>query len=143
MRGKALHNMMANRTGTTLHGFFHEVNPEYKCSRNGTVSYLDLYARENQFVLGCEIETTVRHGVDNALKATAVNIPLWIIVPTNSVRVKLLRKLKPLQLRPAGEPIKVLLPGQLERQLEKYLSLCALSKKQADIVTLHNPKGVN
>lgn len=143
MRGDPLHNMMGNRTGTTLRGFFSEVYLEYKYCKNDVVTYIDAFAREKQFVLACEIETTSRHGVDNALKAAAVNIPLWIIVPTNNVKVKLSCKLKSLQLRPGSEPIKILLLGQLEMELEEYLSLRALPNKQPNIMTLHNSKGGN
>jgi hypothetical protein len=133
--------MMAQGTGMTLSCFFSEVDPEHKCSKNGVVTYLDLFARGKQFVLACEIETTARHGVDNALKAAAVNIPLWIIVPTNKVKIKISRKLKPLQLRPGGKPIKILLLGQLERELEECQSLKPLSNQQTKIVPLCSTKG--
>ena len=141
MRGDLLHNMMGKETKTIFEGFFGQVSLEYPCRRNGTVSYLDIFARENQFVLGVEIETTCRHGIDNALKATAVNIPLWVIVPTGKVKLKLLRKLKPLALRPGGEPIKILLLGQLEQELKSYLSLRTLGNGQTNIASSQNSKG--
>ncbi len=143
MRGEILHNTMGKTTGATLQGFFSEVYPEYKYCRNGTVTYLDLFARQSQFVFAFEIETTARHGVDNAIKATAVDIPLWIIVPNNKVKVKLLHKLKPLKLRPGGKPIKILLLGQLQRELEECPSLKPLSNQQTDISVRSNSKGGN
>ena len=141
MRGEILHNTMGKTTGATLRGFFSEVYPEYKYCRNGVVTYLDLFARQSQFVLACEIETTARHGVDNAIKAAAVDIPLWIIVPTNKVKVKLLRKLKLLKLRPGGKPIKILLLGQLQRELEECPSLKPLANQQSNIMPLCSTKG--
>ncbi len=143
MRGDPLHNMMAHGTGITLGYFFTEVSSEHKYGKNGVVTYLDLFARQNGFVLACEIETTARHAVDNAIKAAVVDIPLWIIVPTNNVKMKLLRKLKSLQLRPGGEPIKILLLGQLQGELEEYLSLKPMSNLQTDLSVLSNSKGGN
>ena len=141
MRGDPLHNTIGKEAGTTLEDYFTEVFPEYRCSKNGTVTFFDLFARQNRFVLACEIETTSRHGVDNAIKAAAVNIPLWIIVPTNKVKVNLLRKLKPLQLRPGGEPIKILLLGQLQGEIDDYLSLKTSSNLQTEISATNRQKG--
>ena len=141
MRGDILHNTMAEETEMTLCGFCSEVDPEHKYRKNGVVTYFDLFARQSPFVLACEIETTARHGVDNAIKAAAVDIPLWIIVPNNKVKVKLLRKLKPLQLRPGGEPIKILLLGQLQRELEECPSLKPQSNQKTNIMPLCSTKG--
>ena len=141
MRGKTLHNLTADKTGMTLSRFFREVNPEHKYSRNGVTTYFDLFARQNGFVLACEIETTARHGVDNAVKAAAVGVPLWIIASTGEIKKRLSHKLKPLQLRPGGEPIKILLLGQLQKELEEYLSLKPLANMQTGNSTLSGPKG--
>ena len=123
--------------------FFIVVYSEYRYSQNGTVTFFDLFAIQDRFALACEIETTSRHGVDNAIKAAAVDVPLWIIVPTNRVRATLSRKLKSLQLRPGGEPIKILLMGQLQGQLQDYLSLKPISNQHADISVLSTSKGEN
>ena len=143
MRGDPLHNAMGREIGLTLENYFFEVHPEYKYCRNGIVTFLDLFASQGSFVFACEIETTARHGVDNAVKAAAVNIPLWIIVPTNKVKLKLLRRLKPLKLRPGGEPIKILLLGQLQKELEGYLSLRRVSELQSNIPVINKLKGEN
>lgn len=141
MRGDILHNTMGKRTQTTLLSFFSEVHPEHKRCKNDIVTYLDLFAREEQSMLACEIETTARHGVDNAIKAAAIDIPLWIIVPNNKVKIKISRKLKPLKLRPGGKPIKILLLGQLQRELEECPSLKPLSNQQTNIMPLYSTKG--
>jgi hypothetical protein len=143
MRGDPLHNLTVEKTETPLSRFFKEVYLEYKCSRNGVTTYFDCFARQNHFVLACEIETTARHGVDNAVKAAAVGVPLWIIVPTNNVKEQLQHKLKPLQLRPGGEPIKILLLGQLQEELEKYMSLKTLANLQTGIMAISDSKGEN
>lgn len=141
MRGMPLHNLTADKTGMTLSRFFKEVYPEYKYSRNGVTTYFDWFARQNQIVLAFEIETTARHGVDNAVKAAAVGVPLWIIAPTGKVKKRLLHKLAPLQLRPGGKPIKILLLGQLQKELEEYLSLKPLANMQTGNSALGGPKG--
>ena len=138
MRGDKLHNMMGFEAGIIMCGFFSQVIPEYRYRRNGTVTYFDLFAREGKFVLAVEIETTCRHGFDNAIKADNVGIPLWIIVPISKVKLQLLRKLKPQGLRPGGEPIKILLLGQLERELEDYLSLYKLTSSKKSVMAFGN-----
>jgi hypothetical protein len=105
--------------------------------------YFDWLAGQNGWALGFEIETSSRHGVDNAIKAAAVGVPLWIIVPSGRVKKQLLRKLKPLNLQPSGEPIQILLLGQLHEYLEKYMSLRALANTQTRADAADKPKGGN
>ena len=123
MRGKPFHNLIASRAKTILQGFFMCVYLEYRFRKNGVVTDFDVFAQENLFTLAIEVETTCRHGIDNAKKAAAVDVPLWIIVPTQTLRAKLSRRLQLLGLRPGGEPIKIFLLGQLEQEVMKYLSL--------------------
>ena len=132
MRGQPFHNLIASRVKTILQGFFRCVYLEYRFRRNGAVTDFDVFAQENLFALAIEVETTCRHGVDNAKKAAAVNVPLWIIVPTQTLRAKLSRRLQRLGLRPGGEPIKIFLLGQLEQEVRNYLSLFIVANKQKD-----------
>lgn len=74
-------------------------------------------------MLAIEIETTARHAVDNARKAAMVDVPLWVIVPTRRLKSDLTRKLKDLAIRSGNQPIKILLLGQLRKELTNYLSL--------------------
>ena len=94
MRGKPFHNLIVNRTKTILQGFFKCVYLEYRFRRNGVITDFDVFAQENLFALAIEVETTCRHGIDNAKKAAGVNVPLWIIVPTQMLRAKLSRQLQ-------------------------------------------------
>ena len=73
--------------------------------------------------LAIEVETTCRHAADNAWKAVQVSVPLWFVVPRRRLQFEIARKLDPLGLRPGGEPIKILLSGQVEQELVRYLSL--------------------
>ena len=129
MRGQPFHNLIASRVKTILQGFFRGVYLEYRFRRNGAVTDFDIFAQENLFALAIEVETTCRHGIDNAKKAAAVDIPLWIIVPTQTLKAQLSRRLQLLELRPGGEPIKIFLLGQLEQEVMNYLSLFILANK--------------
>ena len=132
MRGKPFHNLIVSRAKTILQGFFRCVYLEYRFRRNGVVTDFDVFAQEDLFVLAIEVETTCRHGIDNAKKAAAIDVPLWIIVPTQALRAKLSRQLQLLELRPGGEPIKIFLLGQLEQQVRNYLSLFIVANKMKD-----------
>ena len=132
MRGKTFHNLIASKVKTILQGFFRCVYLEYRFRRNGAVTDFDVFALEDLFALAIEVETTCRHGVDNTKKAAAVYVPLWIIVPTQTLKAQLSRRLQLLELRPGGEPIKIFLLGQLEQEVRNYLSLFIVANKQKD-----------
>ncbi len=132
MRGKPFHNLIVSMAKTILQGFFRCVYLEYRFRRNGVVTDFDVFAQEDLFALAIEVETTCRHGIDNAKKAAAVDVPLWIIVPTQTLRAKLSRRLQLLGLRPGGEPIKIFLLGQLEQEVMNYLSLFIVANKKKD-----------
>jgi hypothetical protein len=121
MRGKALHNLMVNRTNESLTDFC-DIDIEHKLFFNGITNYVDLYIRYGLFELAIEVETTVRHAVDNAKKAAVIGVPLWIVVPTRRLKSTLTKKLNASGLRPGNEPIKVLLLDALRQALMKYLS---------------------
>lgn len=123
MRGKTLHNLIAKKTRDEVEGFFDSVDSEYRISNQRATTYVDLFARKDSIVLAIEIETTVRHAVDNAIKAAIVGVPLWVIVPTRRLKLELNRKLKDLAIRSGNQPIKILLLGQLRKELTNYLSL--------------------
>jgi hypothetical protein len=122
MRGKPFHNLMAQEIKTRLDRFFEQVESEYPIRRNGVVTFLDLFAHGPSRTLAVEVETTQRHALDNARKAAAVEVPLWIVVPTRVLQSRLLQRLEPLGLQPGGQPICVLMLGQLEQGLTHYLS---------------------
>jgi hypothetical protein len=121
MRGKSLHNLIAERVRAELEGLG-EVHPEHKLSGNGTTTYVDLFFRRGLFVLAIEVETTIRHAIKNAGKAALVGVPLWIVVPHRRLKSAIANKTNNLGLRPSGQPIKILLLGTLRQTLTNYLS---------------------
>ena len=132
MRGKSFHNTIVKEAENILREISTDVHLEYRYRRNGLVTDFDLFAEEKLFTLAIEVETTSRHGIDNAEKAAAVNVPLWIIVPTKKLKNKLSQQIRRLSLRAGGEPIKILRLGQLRQELRNYLSLFIVANKQTD-----------
>ena len=123
MRGNVFHNHMAKEAKAVFTRLNWTVYTEYCIQRNGVIIYYDLLAMMGNLLLGCQIETTPRHVIKNAKKANAVAIPTWFVVPTRKVRNLVAAKLHPLNIRPGGEPIKLLLPGQLKQGVMNYLPL--------------------
>ena len=130
MRGDPLHNCTAEKAKATAGLVFDFVACEYGLRRNGVTTFFDILARQGSITLAIEVETTSRHAVDNARKAALVGVPMWIIVPLRRLKLEITRKLAPLGLRPGGEPIKILLLGQLEQELTNYLSFFIAANRQ-------------
>lgn len=122
MRGRAKHNMMVERAKVPMDDVFENVGTEYSYQRNGTVTFFDLFGWTGILCLAIEVETTLRRAVDNARKAQAVGVPLWFIVAERRLKRQLQGKLDRLNLAPGGQPIKILLLGQLPEALSDYLS---------------------
>ena len=122
MRGRTLHNLIADRAQRLMENSFEKVWTEHKCHRHGTTTFFDLLGQTGALELAIEVETTVRHAVDNARKAEAVDVPVWLVAPQQRLQRTLQRKLETLDLTPGGKPIKILLLGQLEQALTNYLS---------------------
>ena len=122
MRGNLFHNYLVQQTKMVLIAFGWQVYPEYCIQRNGVITYFDLLANKDHFLLGLEIETTARHIIDNAVKANAVGIDVWFILPTRNLRKKARKKLATVNIRPTDKNIQLLLPGQVAQALTDYLS---------------------
>ena len=121
MRGKLFHNSMVEQVKTVFIRRGWQVRTECRYRNNGVTTYLDLLAAKNDCRIACEVETTARHAVDNAVKAIAVSIPLWVIVPSRSLRRQIEHKLTPLRISDNQKPIKVLLLCQLEAEVIDFL----------------------
>jgi hypothetical protein len=122
MRGLCLHSYKDHKIRADLAIFPVRLYPECRICRNGVTGYFDFGVKGGDRMWAIEIETTIRHLVDNAKKAAAVNIPLWIVVPTCQIRKQAALKLRSLNLLPGGEPIKLLLVGQVQKEVANYLS---------------------
>ena len=123
MRGRYLHTHKAEYLENELSVYPVGLYPEYRIRRNGVTADFDFVLKTDAFWWAIEIETTIRHLVDNAKKAAAVNIPLWIVVPTRRMKNQAVCKLSPLNLTPGGEPIKLFLLSDVHKEVRNYLSL--------------------
>ena len=117
MRGKAFHNQIAEEAKTIFsnHGWY--IHTEHRYRKNGTTTYFDLFAVKGDKQIACEIETTSRHAVDNALKAQTVGITLWIVVPTRTLLRQIERKLGSSGVTENYTSIKTILLSQLNTEL--------------------------
>ena len=123
MRGQFLHNYKVEWIRTKLIPYPVQVRVEGRIKRNGMTAYFDLLLQIQAILLAIEIETSARHIDDTAIKAAVIDIPLWIIVPTRRIKKQVEHKLAHLNVAPGGESIKLLLLGQVEKELTIYLSL--------------------
>jgi hypothetical protein len=123
MHGQFLHNYKAEWIRTKLIPYPVQVRLECRIQRNGMTAYFDLLLQRQAALLAIEIETSARHIDDTAIKAAVIDIPLWIVVPTRRIRKQAQHKLAHIDVMPGGEPIKLLLLGQVEKEVMNYLSL--------------------
>lgn len=117
MRGKAFHNRIAEETKTIFSNHRWQVYTEHRYRKNGITTYLDLFAVKGNQTIACEIETTNRHAVDNALKAQVAGLVLWIIVPTRTLRRQIERKLESSGVTENRQSIKTILLSQVNTEL--------------------------
>lgn len=117
MRGKAFHNQIATDAKAIFSHHGWQVYTEHRCRKNGVTTYFDLLAVKGDQTIACEIETTPRHAVDNVLKAQAVGVVLWIIVPTRRLRRQIERKLESSGIAENHQFVKTMLLTQLNTEL--------------------------
>ena len=117
MRGKAFHNQIVEQAEAIFSSRHWQTSTEHRYRKNGTTTYLDLFAVKGNLEIACEIETTARHAIDNAVKAQSTAIVLWIIVPTRKLRRQIKHKLKSSALIKNHQSIKTILLSQLNTEL--------------------------
>ena len=120
MRGKMLHNHVAYRCA--------EIAERAGCQSalevpiplpDGRIDYVDVVISRDRFRVACEIETSARYVAVNTEKASALGLPLLIIVPNRRVRNAVKRRVRG-SLRALQTPlVSVLLLGQFEQALTR------------------------
>lgn len=120
MRGKAFHNQIAEEVKTVFNGHGWQVSTEHRYRKNGITTFFDLFAVKGNKRIACEVETTIRHAVDNALKAQATGVALWIIVPTRALRRQIEHKLGYLELNTGLKSIRIILFCHTEAELKSF-----------------------
>ena len=117
MRGKAFHNQIAKEANAILINHGWKVCTEHRFRKNSITTYFDLFAVKDDRTIACEVETTSRHAVDNAIKAQAVGVVLWIIVPTRTLRRQIEHKLASSAVTENHQSTKTILLSQLNTEL--------------------------
>ena len=111
MRGKAFHNRIVEDACKVFESNGWQVFTEYRYQCGGVVTYFDLFAERDCCKIACEVETTIRHLEDNAIKARLAGIELWIVVPTRRLTREAKKRL--------GDAGLVILPDQLSSELQE------------------------
>ena len=119
MRGDTFHNSIVDQAGKIFISHRWDVYTEYRYPCNVVTTYLDIFAVRGCHKIGCEVETTSRHVLDNATKAAIVNISLWVIVPSRKL-LRLARRVIESSDVAGVTMTKVLLPYQLEHELTNF-----------------------
>lgn len=114
MRGKVFHNLMAEKVQALFKDQGWQVYTEYRYRRNSITTYFDLFAVKENHKIACEIETTVRHAMDNITKALAMDICLLVIVPTHRICRQIKQRLVSYNLNTSHKTVRILLFSQLE-----------------------------
>ena len=120
MRGKAFHNRIADQAKAIFISHYWQVHTEHRYRKNGITTYFDLFAVKGDQAIACEVETTSRHAVDNALKAQAAGVVVWIIVPTRAMRRQIERKLESSGVTENHQSVKTILLSQLNTELTLF-----------------------
>lgn len=120
MRGNPFHNKIAQEAQTIFICQNWQVFTEYGYKVDGSTTYFDLFATKGCHKLACQIETTSRHVIENALKAQVVSIPVWFIVPNRKVRKQIVNKLNRNRIRLNKERLNLLLLSNLGKELFDY-----------------------
>ena len=118
MRGGSFHNKMVEAVVTIfLHNEW-EVETEFFCQAGDVTTFFDVYATKGDARIACEVETSIRHVIDNVRKAKALQVRLWVIVPSWKLCRLAKHKLSGSDLLdPSGGEILVLLLDEVESQL--------------------------
>ncbi|HEW79706.1 MAG TPA: hypothetical protein ENH34_07075 [Phycisphaerales bacterium] len=120
MRGGAFHNKIVEEARTIFSNNGWQIYTEHRYRCNGTTTYLDLLAVKGDKRICCEIETTVRHVIDNTVKAQSAGLDLWIIVPSRTLSRQIEHKLISSGLNTKHKNVRVLLFCQLEAELNSF-----------------------
>jgi hypothetical protein len=117
MRGSGFHNKIAEEVKAIFDNHNWQVYTEYRYRKNGVTTYLDLLAVRGNQKIACEVETTSRHAVDNAVKALSAGLDLWIIVPSRTLYRQIEHRLISSGINTKHQAIRVLLLCELEAEL--------------------------
>ena len=124
LRGDTLHNYLVLETECIFQQEGFDTYQEHpQCLPDGSLDFLDLLVRRDDFLICIEVETSARYVLANAAKAERLGLPLIVIVPTRRIKKSVQNKLEKSGIRPAGCNIYILLLSQLKQELINYFPL--------------------
>ena len=119
MRGGSFHNKMVDEVVAVFLRNGWKVDTEFLCRASGVTTFLDINATKGDDRIACEVETSIRHVIDNVRKAKALRVRLWVVVPSRKLCRLAKHKLsRPDFLDSSGE-VFVFLLDEVESQLSR------------------------
>ena len=124
LRGSTWHNHQVLDAAMQLWAIGCSVDLEYALPLpHGRTDVVDICANYGSEKFIVEVESTTRHAADNACKAAALGLPLWIVVPTRKLQKTIQRKLQSASCCRADNAINVVLLSQLQQEVRNYFCL--------------------
>jgi hypothetical protein len=117
MRGDPFHNKMVEEAVAVFLRDGWAVETEFFCQADDVTTFFDVYATKGDARIACEVETSIRHVIDNVRKAKALQVRLWVIVPSRKLCRLAKHKLNGSDLLDSSGEIFVLLLDEVESQL--------------------------
>jgi hypothetical protein len=118
MRGGSFHNKMVDEVVAVFLRNGWKVDTEFLCRASGVTTFLDINATKGDDRIACEVETSIRHVIDNVRKAKALRVKLWVVVPSRKLRRLVKLKLRGSDLLHSSGEVSVLLLDEAESQLD-------------------------
>ena len=113
MRGGAFHNKMIEKVASAFLSHGWEVETEFCYRGGGVVTFFDVFAVKDRREIAVEVEMSVRHVVDNVRKARAVEVEVWVVVPSRRLKRAVERTLGEAGLAGGRDGISVALVGEI------------------------------
>lgn len=133
LRGQEWHAHLVETAKTKFLRAGCDIRLEYPMPMvDGRINYVDLWVSRGdcQFVL--EVETSARHVLDNAIKADAAGMRLWVLVPNRRVKKAVRNKLRQVNVRPGGLAIYILLLDELEQAVTNIFPLISAANSEGE-----------
>ena len=139
LRGDKLHNYLVVESENILQGGGFETSQEHpKKLPDGSLDFIDLFAKRDNCLICIEVETSARRVLINAAKAEQLRLPLIVIVPTRKIKKSVQNKLGKSTIKPAGCDIYILLLSQLEQELTNCFPLFSAANEGRKNIKTNN-----
>lgn len=133
LRGGTLHNHLVLEAGKIFQKAGFTTIPEYpQHLPNGQLDFIDLLAQQGPYLICVEVETSARNVLVNVAKADQLKLPLIILVPNRKIQKAVRKRLESSSQTTEKLSIKILLLGQLQKEVTNCFPLFFTVNKQRE-----------